>query len=604
MVLRLIVALLATHSFIATEVSVADFGARPNSSEDACSFFNKTIEAVRHQNATVLRIPTGTYHFYWNTCVRALIYVSNTVVTPLPPKPIGMWLRELENVVVEGEGSLLLFHGLMTPIVVDHSSNITVRNLSVDFPHPSVVEAQVAAATATTLDLKVHYSSNFTVANGSIVFGSGEGWSLDGVHGMSPANQSSHGASTLCQEFDPVHDTTKRRSNPLSGGVVTQLKDPSTVRVTYESKQSNPPIVGHSLWWRDGGRPNAGLLTQYSHAISYENVHFHFMSGFGVVAQYTKGISFYNFTIEPTAESGRGCACAADLLHFSGCAGLINVTNGRFVGSQDDGVNVHATHLQIVSQPAPNKIVVQFMHPESYGFQAFFHGDRVQFTRSDTLESFGTGVIETATMVSIKGCSADNDVLLPCQHLLELQDALVGARLKKDVIENLNYTADVYIGGAYFSRIPTRGILASTRGKVVIYKNMIHAPMREALHIADDAASWYESGPVADVLFQGNVIVRKGPPLGGDAPAVNLAPSNTKPGVVHRNVRIVGNDIHMHEGSKAAVVNAKSVAGLTLTSNRIFSPNRTVAPADMVQADNCSGVVVANNTVVANAAAL
>ena len=63
-----------------------------------------------------------------------------------------------------------------------------------------------------------------------------------------------------------------------------------------------------------------------------------------------------------------------------------------FVGSQDDGVNVHGTHLQIVAQPSATSIVVQFMQRESYGFLAFFPGDKVQFTRADTLVSFGTCV--------------------------------------------------------------------------------------------------------------------------------------------------------------------------------------------------------------------
>ena len=49
----------------------------------------------------------------------------------------------------------------------------------------------------------------------------------------------------------------------------------------------------------------------------------------GAVAQYTDGLRMQNLTFETTKESGRGCACAADLLHFSGCRGLINVTGGR-----------------------------------------------------------------------------------------------------------------------------------------------------------------------------------------------------------------------------------------------------------------------------------
>ena len=64
-------------------------------------------------------------------------------------------------------------------------------------------------------------------------------------------------------------------------------------------------------------------------------------------------------------------------------------------------------------------------------------------------------------------------------------------RLNLDVVENLAYVPDVTISGAYFSRVPTRGILMTTRGKVVIENNVIHTPMRQALHIADDADSWY-----------------------------------------------------------------------------------------------------------------
>jgi hypothetical protein len=122
-----------------SEVNVADFGAVADDAvtgaqgDDSCLAFNRSIEAARQKNATVLRIPAGTYHFYWDTCPQALIYVSNTVTTPttsspLPPKPIGLWLRDLSDIVVEGEGSTLLFHGLMTPIAVDGSRNVTVRS--------------------------------------------------------------------------------------------------------------------------------------------------------------------------------------------------------------------------------------------------------------------------------------------------------------------------------------------------------------------------------------------------------------------------------------------------------------------------------------------
>ena len=67
-------------------------------------------------------------------------------------------------------------------------------------------------------------------------------------------------------------------------------------------------LPGASSGFRDGGRPNAGILTQYSASIKFENVAMRFMSGFCVVSQFTTDILFSNLTIEAATGSGRGCA--------------------------------------------------------------------------------------------------------------------------------------------------------------------------------------------------------------------------------------------------------------------------------------------------------
>lgn len=48
-------------------------------------------------------------------------------------------------------------------IVTMNTTDTKVKNLVVDFPHPSVVEAEVIAATATTFDLIIHPSNNYTI---------------------------------------------------------------------------------------------------------------------------------------------------------------------------------------------------------------------------------------------------------------------------------------------------------------------------------------------------------------------------------------------------------------------------------------------------------
>ena len=78
--------------------------------------------------------------------------------------------------------------------------------------------------------------------------------------------------------------------------------------------------------------------------------------------------------------------------------------------------------------------------------------------------------------------------MLACDYR---ETPVIGARLKMDVVENTAWTPDVSILGNFFNRIPTRGLLVTTRGQVRISNNTIHTNVNAALHIADDAASWY-----------------------------------------------------------------------------------------------------------------
>jgi hypothetical protein len=133
---------------------------------------------------------------------------------------------------------------------------------------------------------------------------------------------------------------------------------------------------------------------------------------------------------------------------------------------------------------------------------------------------------------------------------------------------------------------------------VALTGNAIHLSQQQALAIADDAASWFESGPVADVLFANNSVrLDRGATWAERKGVVTVSPTNTREATVHRGLRVLGNDIFLHAGSAAPVVRAKSIAGVVLAGNRIHSPGRPIAPAQMVEASNCSGVVVENNTV-------
>ena len=110
------------------------------------------------------------------------------------------------------------------------------------------------------------------------------------------------------------------------------------------------------------------------------------MHGLGIVSQFTENITLSKVIVAPHEDSGRVIASFADCFHFSGCKGKILVDGCRTSGSHDDPMNVHGTHLKISDITADKKIKVQFMHHQTYGFEAFFAGDSIGFINPQTLQ--------------------------------------------------------------------------------------------------------------------------------------------------------------------------------------------------------------------------
>nr|WP_308638242.1 right-handed parallel beta-helix repeat-containing protein [Paenibacillus silvisoli] len=168
----------------------------------------------------------------------------------------------------------------------------------------------------------------------------------------------------------------------------------------------------------------------------------------------------------------------------------------------------------------------------------------------------------------------------------------------EDVIENTTWTPEVEIRTNRFARVPTRGILVTTRGKVVIEQNWFDRLNMSGILIADDAESWYESGSVKDVTIRNNTFNHCG---GREHPVILIAPENTSvdPDVpVHRNIRIEGNIIRT---ANALVLDAKSTRGLTFRKNEISFTDAVRKPVNLagaVRLTACSGVQIQDNMII------
>ncbi len=144
--------------------------------------------------------------------------------------------------------------------------------------------------------------------------------------------------------------------------------------------------------------------------------------------------------------------------------------------------------------------------------------------------------------------------------LLTLKNAITQSPDSTDVIENITWTPEVWIHHNTIAQIPTRGVLVTTRRKSVIENNVFLRTHNSAISVADDAASWYESGMVNNMLISNNKFNLCGEPV------VFIEPENTLDAnpKVHSNIVVARNWFQLQASSAVSV---KSTSNIKVTGN-------------------------------------
>lgn len=538
---------------------------KANGGEDTQNIQNAINQAQKLKGKpVVIKLEQANYSLRRENSSKEVYHVSNTTTcktNPNPVKHIGLWLKGMKNVTIDGGGASLVTYGKMTSFVIDQCENITLKNFSVDADDPTVVEMKVVDVGNNYLITKPHASARYEINNGKLCW-LGHDWKLEGG---------------IAQIFDPETNYSTRYTSPMSDlKSVDQLND-GLLRFNYDKAPGCKQ--GQIYQMRDGLRDEVAGFILKSKNVMLQNVKMHFLGNFGIVGQYSENITYDRLICEPELGSGRSCAGFADFVQMSGCKGKIKIINSRFEGAQDDPINIHGTHLGVQEYIGENQIKVRFMHSESYGFEAFFSGDAIELVNANTLLC-----VQKAKIVSVNRID-DNETILT---LKEKVNPLV-KKMEKIAVENSSWTPEVEISNCYFSRIPTRGILVTTRRKVLIDNNVFYRTPMSGILISNDAKNWYESGPAHDVTIINNHFIECGSPM------INIRPENNlKEGYVHKNIRIEGNRFTL-KNSKA--IYAKSTSGIVVKNN-LFLSKEISNPDQYIEMENCEKVIMSNNNAI------
>lgn len=521
-------------------------------------------EAGREKGKPVtIRLTPATYYFSRQESDKVRYYVSNTITKEDqadPLKHIAVLLKGLQNVTIDGCGSTWMMTGEMSSFVLDACRNITLRNLNIDYLAPTQTEMTIVSDGGNYLIARVHPTSKYKIENENLYW-SGDGWSFKGG---------------IAQTYDPEQEITWRSWSPMTGIVKVTELEPNLLCFVYKKKPAVVPGTVYQM--RDGYRDEVCGFIRSCKDIRLEHVNFYYMGNFGIVGQFSENISFDGVRFAPEPGSGRTNTGFADFVQMSGCKGLLRLENCQFTGAHDDPINIHGTHLKVTEYLADkNQVKVRFMHGQSYGFDAFFKGDDIEFVNAESLLPMAKNRVKKAELID------------PYEMLLTLEKPVSPAirNTEEVVIENVTWTPEVVIRNNYFFHLPTRGILVTTRKPVRIEGNTFFRPQMSAILVADDALSWYESGRVEDVLISGNNFIEC------KEPVILIAPENNKDeGCVHRNIRITGNSFKL-DGSVA--VDAKSVDGLIVSENLFKTKAKQEAGWTGIQTKQCTNVSVQNN---------
>lgn len=548
----------------------------------------KQVEAL--EDGGTLTLENKTYHLYpFDACTAVYTPCNNDG----GEKKIAVLLKGKKGVTVDGCGATLLCHGRLTPFVLDGCTDVTLRNLTIDYTRPFYTQGSISESgpngAVVTVDKK---RFPHRVKDGRLIFYD-ETWENDVT-----------GTPCLLQEFDPVTRGPARYSLTMFGifGDDTTIPEGMAaagvqlrVRLLEESQTFSRIALtadkmpdgycfqnGKELIICHEGRDNYGVFVQGCAGVHIENVRIVTSGSMGVIAQLTRDITIDGLDVS-LGETSKGLVTTvADATHFIHCSGTVTVQNSVMENMMDDGVNIHGIYADC-RQTAPNVLHATLKHYQHYGFNPYLPGDTVHILNRSTRDTLACGVVTQSRFTDPARSVIEVTLQQPLEGLPEGIDCL---------LENKQRMPSVRLIGNRTGHNRPRGFLITTPGRVLVENNRFYNS-QFAIHVASDSVYWYESGGVEDMRIAHNRFEDCG--FMNDAPVIFICPEYDKqsetPVYAHRNIRVEDNRF---ETFQPTLVEAHGVDGLHLSGNVCVKTKTYDIPYDAKAPyiiNGCAGVL-------------
>ena len=565
-------------------ISAGDFGLSEQS--DAVPAIRSALEACKAHSATKLIIPKGRYDFYPDKATEQYCVMSNN---DNGLKKIAFQLKGYKNFEIDAQGSVFVFHGNMIPFNLDSAENIILKNISIDWKRPFHSQGLIVETDAKnkTFDMELSPEYSYYLEKSTLLF-TGDDWIQDVCSNIF------FDSKTKAVVYDVGSYKLDTWNPKLNSRYAAKELRKGLVRIT--DTIAKLPQIGW-YWLSKGGREpdrrSCAIRIYGSKNINLQNINIYHAGGMGVLGERSENINLKKVNVMLPPNSDRIVSTTADATHFVNCRGHIEMDSCFFENMLDDATNVHGIYAQLTRIMGANTIEVKAVHGQQNIRSFAAKGDTLKIYDNETLDEYKTLVVKEFKYVNT--------------HFAEISfsDDISGLKIKSGV-ENFNWYPTFTMKNSTVQNNRARGILISTRKKVLIENNQFLNQMMACILISGDMNYWFESGLVTDVTIKNNYFLNSCT-SGQDQSVILIAPKfldlQKLSKTYHRNITIENNTIETFDNS---IVDALSVADLTIKGNKIIQTN--IFPSHypnrpFFEIKKCKNVIIENNDYKGNAVA-
>ncbi|WP_303317271.1 right-handed parallel beta-helix repeat-containing protein [Flavivirga abyssicola] len=570
-------------------------------SEDATPAVMSRILKAKEKPISQIKFQKGIYHFYPDKGLEQFVYISNhcdlMINTPFP-------INDFKNLIIDGQGSTFIFHGVMIPFLIDKSSNITVKNLTIDWADPFHSEGLIVGRDEEkkTFDMQISETYPYEIRNGQIHFikpyyehtlgqsilfdpkRKAIAFNTEAYTGISTIKKNNTQAyiESMVYKYEHEERAPEYKYIGKEDNLFIEELKPGLVRVHNHKKQM-PPLGMILVMKGEQGFNRVSPAFRVSHTNGFNgfNINIHHAGGMGIIAENSSDLILDNFNITPS--NGRMVSTTADATHFVGCSGKVVLKNSTFNNQLDDATNVHGTYQKIVDILSENQIGVRMMHHQQKGFVIGKANDTLGFVRlEDSFFPFKKATIKNTEYINSR------------YQIITLNEKLPKDLRAGDLIENLDGYPDLLVQNCNISNNRARGLLISNPKKTVIENNFFSTEM-EAILVPVESGYWFESGNAANVIIRNNVFqdCQHG---GKNRGVIRFVTDDDNENIAFKNIEITNNSFKQFDNLILEISNTDKLefTGNTITNSGTFQQLHPENPVVKVSASK--NIIFKNNT--------